>query len=168
MNLFDNNSMREMKSTISRLATHGKPQEEFLFANINEFHNSEGRAMMLKAQDYYKNENDILERKRYYINRRGVKQEVTNLSNSKLPQPFMRKLTDQKVNYLLSKQLSIQCDDDKFAEVLNEYLGKRFLRTLKNVGKHAIINGIAWIQVYYDKTGKLSFKRIPSEEIIPF
>lgn len=168
MNLFDNNSMREMKSTIFRLATHGKPQEEFLFANINEFHDSEGRAMMLKAQDYYKNENDILERKRYYIDRRGVKQEVTNLSNSKLPQPFMRKLTDQKVNYLLSKQLSIQCDDDKFAEVLNEYLGKRFLRTLKNVGKHAIINGIAWIQVYYDKTGKLSFKRIPSEEIIPF
>ena len=165
---YQNSAMNEIKNKITKLSNHGRPQEEFLFANINEFQDSEKRKTMLTAQDYYKNENDIKDRKRYYIDRKGVKQEVTNLSNSKLLHPFMRKLTNQKVNYLLSKELSIQCDNELFSEALGEYINKKFLKMLKNVGKDAIVNGIAWVQVYYDYDGKLNFKRIPSEEIIPF
>lgn len=165
---FQTTAMMDIKNKITKLSNLGKPQEEFLFSNINEWQESERRKLMLKAQDYYTNDNDIKDRKRYYIDRKGVKQEVTNLSNSKLSHPFMRKLTNQKVNYLLSKELSIQCDDDNFSEALTDYVNKAFLKMLKNVGKDAIVNGIAWVQVYYNKQGKLSFKRIPSEEIVPF
>jgi SPP1 family phage portal protein len=168
LNSYQTKAMNDMKSKITRLSNPGKPQEEFLYSNINEFQDSEKRKTMLKAQEYYTNDNDIKDRKRYYIDRKGVQQEVKNLSNSKLAHPFMRKLTNQKVNYLLSKELSIQCDDVKFSEALTDYVNKKFLKMLKNVGRDAIVNGIAWVQAYYNKQGQLSFKRIPSEEIIPF
>lgn len=161
-------SFGELKSKISRLEEINKPEQDFLFANINDWMNSAKRKMMLTAQEYYLNRNDIKDRKRYYIDRQGNKREVTNLSNNKLCHPFMRKLTDQKVDYLLSKEFAINCDDENFAELLNRYLDKKFRRLLKNVGKQAVINGIAWLQVYYNGVGELCFKRIPSEEVIPF
>lgn len=165
---YQNLSITELKSKISRLSNLGKPEQAFLYANITEWQLSHKRAIMLKAQGYYKNENDINERKRYYIDRKGIKQEAKNVSNSKLAHPYVRKLTKQKVNYLLSKPLSIQTDDDNFSKQISLYIDKKFLRKLKNIGTDAIINGIAWIQVYYDEKGVLSFKRIPSEEVIPF
>ena len=114
---FQTNAMLGLKSKISRLANSGEPQEDFLFSNLNEWQASDTRKFMLTAQDYYGNDNDIKDRKRYYIDRKGIRQEAPNLANSKLNHPFMRKLTNQKVNYLLSKEFSIQCDDDKFSEV---------------------------------------------------
>lgn len=165
---FQTNAMLDIKSKISRLANSGKPQEDFLFSNLNEWQESDARKFMLTAQDYYKNDNDIKDRKRYYIDRKGVRQEATNLANSKLSHPDMRKLTNQKVNYLLSKEFSIQCDDEKFSELLGEYLDKKFLKMIKNVGRDAVVNGLAWVQVYYDRLGNLKFKRIPTEEVIPF
>lgn len=165
---FQTNAMLGLKSKISRLANSGKPQEDFLFSNLNEWQESDTRKFMLTAQDYYGNDNDIKDRKRYYIDRKGVKQEATNLANSKLNHPFMRKLTNQKVNYLLSKEFSIQCDDSKFSELLGEYLDKKFLKMIKNVGRDSVVNGLAWVQIYYDRLGNLKFKRIPAEEIIPF
>lgn len=161
-------TLNAFKSKMSVLESLGKPEQDFLFANITEWQNSDTRKLMLTAQDYYGNDNDIKDRKRYYIDRKGNKQEATNLSNSKLAHPFMRKLTNQKVNYLLTKELSIQCDDGLFSEAIGKYIHKKFLRMLKRLGKDAIVNGIAWVQVYYSKDGVLSFKRIPSEEIIPF
>lgn len=161
-------SLGEIKSRISRLTEIGKPEQNFLFSNITDWQLSEKRKFMLTAQDYYNNDADIKDRKREYIDRKGNKQEATNLSNSKLRHPFMRRLTNQKVNYLLSKEPSFSSDNDAFIEALATYLDKKFFKKLKNVGKDAIINGIAWLQVYYDTEGKLCFKRINSEEIIPF
>ena len=62
----------------------------------------------------------------------------------------MRKLTNQKVTYLLSKELAIQSDDEKFNDLVTDYIDKKFLKMLKNVGRDAIVNGIAWLQVYYE------------------
>lgn len=153
---------------ISRLANTGKPQEEFLYANIQEWMASDKRKLMLAAQKYYENDNDITKRVRYYIDRNGVQKEATNLSNAKLPHPYFKKLVNQKVNYLLTQEFSVSCDDDTFLEALGKRLGKEFKRMLKNVGKDAIVNCIAWVQPYYDFTGTLKFKRIPSEEVKPF
>lgn len=160
--------MLNINSRIKRLSNSGIPQEEFLFSSIKEFEDSETRKMMLVAQKYYRNENDITERKRYYIDRKGTRQEAKNLSNSKLVHPFMKKLTNQKISYLLGKEISFQSDDEQFAQELSLYMGKKFFRVLKNVGKDSITNGIAWVQVYYNQDGNLGFKRIPSEEVIPF
>lgn len=165
---YESLAMIEATTRLKRLSSTGQPQESFLYASISEFENSDELAMMKKAQKYYGNDNDINERKRYYIDRKGIKQEVTNLSNTKLPHPYLKKLTNQKVNYLLGKELTIQCDNDKFGDELGKYIGRSFLSILKNTGKNAILNGISWIQPYYNQAGNLKFKRIPSEEVIPF
>lgn len=159
----------KVRNRINRLTDFGKPQEKFLNAIISEFHQSEQRKNMLIAQAYYNNKNEINDRIRTYIDREGSLREAKNLSNTKLAHPFMRKLTNQKVNYLLSKNFSVQVDDDDFAEILaSKYFNKKFLKMLKNVGRDSIVNGIAWVQVYYDHLGNLKFKRIPSEEVIAF
>ena len=166
---YQNQTMFDLKNRMARLSDLGKPREEFLYASIQNFQRGPRRAEMLLGQKYYVNENDITERVRYYIDRKGVKQEVTNLANSQLSHPFMRKLTNQKVNYLLSKDFSVVCEDDTFKALLEkQYFTKRFKKMLKNLGKDAIVNGIAWLQTYYDEMGALQFKRIPSEEVIPF
>ena len=164
---FQTNAISDAKSRISKLIYRGRPQEDFLFSNLNDWQSSGVRKFMLTAQNYYANDNDIKDRKRYFIDRKGIKQEAVNLSNSKLAHPFLRKLTNQKVNYLLSREFSVQCDDDLFNDALTEYFNKKFFNMLKNIGRDSIVNGLAWAQIYYDATGKLNFKRIPSEEVIP-
>lgn len=162
------NAKEGSKETQTKLTTLSKPNENLLHSRVVKWFDSEERKTMLTAQEYYKNNNDILKRKRYYIDRKGVQQEVTNLSNSKLSHPFLRKLTNQKVNYLLSKELSVQTDNETLNDILEQRIDKKFLKMLKNVGRDAIVNGIAWVQVYYNEKGELNFKRIPSQEIIPF
>jgi len=165
---YQNQSLLELRNAQTKLATLSKPKADFLYAAIQEFAESQVRKDMLKAQDYYVNKNDINEAKRTYIDRYGTVKEANNLSNSKLAHPFLRKLVNQKVNHLLSKEFSIQCDDETFAKALAPYMDKQFIKLLKAVGSNAIVNGIAWVEPYYDEMGKLQFKRIPSEEVIPF
>lgn len=160
--------MWNIKSRISKLDNLGEPEKAFLYANIQDWLQSPTRNLMKEAQKYYDNDSEIINRKRYYIDRKGVKTEAENLSNSKLAHPFMRKFVNQKVNFLLAKEFTIVTPNENFNNVLLEYMDKKFRRILKNVGRDAVINGIAWLQVYYDNEGKLSYKRIPSEEIIPF
>jgi SPP1 family phage portal protein len=162
------NLMDDMNYRISRLNNTGKPQEEFLYSNMWEFKNSDERKLMLTAQKYYENKNDICDRKRYYIDRMGIKRETENVANSKLSHPYLRKITNQKVNYLLSKEFTISCENKQFLKAINKRFNKSFRRMLKNIGKDAIIKGIAWVQPYYDSKGELKFKRIPAEEIKPF
>lgn len=150
------------------LSNKGKPKEEFIYANINEWLKSDKLKMIHLGNRYYENDPDIKERKRFSIGRKGEKIEETRLSNAKLAHPFMRKLTNQKVNYLLSKPFSIQTNNDQFLKVLYKYFDKNFHRMLKNVGKDAIKGGIAWVQPYYNEQGVLCFKRIPNTEVIPF
>jgi SPP1 family phage portal protein len=124
---------------------------------------------MLVAETYYKNKNtEMTDRKIYYIDRKGNKKEATNLSNTKLRHPFMKKLVNQKVNYLLSKPFSVKCEDENFTADLMKYLDDDFMMMIKNVGKHAIIKALSWVQVYYNENGELKFKRIPTEEVLPF
>ncbi|MDR6880369.1 phage portal protein [Bacillus sp. 3255] len=97
----------------------------------------------------------------------GASIEANNLANNKLPHGFIRKLVDQKVGYLLSKALSIQTENTAYEDLLKDFFNKSFLRLLQSVGREAINKGKAWVHIYYSPTGKLSLKRIPSEECIP-
>ncbi|MGF7049146.1 SPP1 family phage portal protein [Paenibacillus sp. DS2015] len=141
---------------------------EIITQEISDFKGSERRKLMLTGQEYYEMQTDILKNHRTGIGEGGRIVDVDNLANNKLVHGFIRKLVDQKVGYLLSKPFGIQTDgNDPYKEALESYLGKSFKRLLRNVGKNAINKGIGWIQVYYNDKGELSFKLIPSEEIVP-
>lgn len=141
--------------------------EEKIKRQITKYRGTEQYQTMEVAQRYYRNQGDILHRVREYLDRRGVKVEIASLSNARLAHPYMRKLTLQKVNYLLSKELTLQTDNEALASVLRGHFTHEFLNVLKSLGKDAVVNGLAWLQVYYDDEGKLKFKRIPPREIVP-
>lgn len=152
---------------VGLVSNYGQPQIDFLTECIKEYRDSEVYKTMEVGRNYFFNKNDIIHRERFYIDRKGEPVKTELLSNNKLAHPFMRKLVNQKVNYLLSKDFTIR-GDETYVEKLNDYFNDRFRLTLVNTGKESIRCGIAWMQVYYNTEGKLKFKHIPSSEIIPF
>ena len=152
---------------VAMVSNYGQPQEEFLVEAIREYRDSRVFKDMKIAKNYFFNRNDICERQRYYIDRQGQPVGCELLTNSRLSHPFVRKLVNQKINYLLSKEFTIQ-GDEQYVQKLREYFNDKFKLTLTNVGSASVISGVAWMQAYYNEEGKLKFKHIPSEEIIPF
>lgn len=141
--------------------------EQIIKLEIDEWLRSTERQWMLTGQRYYIGDNDILQRKRTVIGEGGIQVEAQNLANNKLVHNFTRKLVDQKVGYLLGLPLTVQTNNETYQKLLNEIFNKRFMRLIKNIGKEAINKGKAWLHVYYNDDGELSFKKIPSEEVIP-
>lgn len=151
-----------------RLASLEQPNIDFLNGSIQEFKASVERKDMLTAQEYYRNDTEIMKRVRYYLDRYGSKKELDILANNRISYPYLRMLVNQKVNYLLSKPITFKTEIEGFSELLGEKFGRPFMRKLRKVGTHAILNGLSWMQVYYSEQGELEFKRIPSEQVIAF
>ena len=124
---------------------------------IKEFKSSEQYKIMVEAEQYYRNRSDVQRKTN----------DVANRSNCKIEHPILKKLVDQKVNYLLSKPWTVDTSNKAYAEALGEIFDARFRKKIKSLGKNAIKSGIAWIQPYFDEDGKLAFMLIPSTEIIP-
>ncbi|MCD9026038.1 phage portal protein [Cohnella sp. NL03-T5] len=143
--------------------------EQAIIKNEIELWNkSEARSWMIIGQRYYRVKNDILDRKRMVIGDGGIMIEDKNLANNHITHGFLRKLTDQKVGYLLSKPMSIKTKKAEFLKLLEDFFNKRFAQTLKNLGKEAVNKGKAWLHPYYDEQGEFRLMKIPSEEGIPF
>jgi len=166
-------------STTAERSTSKGEQISFITALISEFESSPARLYMDVAQKYYENENKILEAKRSVIGRdpetnAAILMDSKVLSNNTLSHNFLKKLTRQKIGYMLGKPFTLSTNhvDDEVASAMFEelrvgYFDMNFHKMLKNIGRDSIIKGISWLLVYYDEFGKLKFKRCASEEVIP-
>lgn len=162
-------SSQLLAAQLEYYSNDGQPLRDFLMANISEWLSSREFKDMVDGERYYGNENPaIMSRERKVIGRNGEMVRAPYLANNKLPHPYLRKLTKQKIGYLLSKPFTVTSSNETFQEALAEYFDKDFYRLIKNVGKDAIVSGKAWIQPYYDPKGNLKFKRIPPQEVMPF
>lgn len=159
--------MDELISIIERGASKKATIEQIIKIEIDLWSRSINRYWMLTGDRYYRGEHDILSKKRTIIGDNGKLVEVTTVANNRIAHPFMRKVVDQKIGYLLGKPMGIETDEGRYQNLLDGIFDKNFMRLLVALGKEAIIKGIAWLHVYYDETGGFKFKRIPSEEIIP-
>jgi SPP1 family phage portal protein len=160
--------MQNLIDIIENGAKSAMTIEQIVNKEITDWLRSQERTWMLVGDRYYAGSQDILKRKRTSIGEGGVEVEVKNLANNRLVHGFVRKLVDQKVGYLLSKPISVQTDNNSYRDLLNTFFDKKFMRLLMNTGKEAVNKGKAWLHVYYDEDGQLHFKKIPSEQIIPF
>lgn len=124
------------------------------------------REEMEKGRAYYAGQNDILTRERSIIIRKH-KFNLNHLSNNRIAHPFLRKLVDQKIGYLLALPFSAHTDDEALAERLGDFFDKAFLRQLKAVGRDAVVCGAGWMAVYYDEAGQLRTRRIAPETVAP-
>lgn len=148
----------------------------FLEREITKWLESPERKMMLTGDAYYDYEQAINHRKRMVIvdsvgkdrNRQAVWKENKELPNNHDCDNQYAKMVDQKVNYLLSKPVTLQCENDAYVDALKQVFNKRFQRTLKNLGKDAYNCGIGWLYPYYDEKGKFRIKKFNPWEILPF
>jgi SPP1 family phage portal protein len=141
-------------------------KEELIKIYIDEFNVSKERQLMIKGENYYKVENDILDRQMIrYENDTPVPDETK--ANNKLAHGYMRILVEDKVNYLLVKPYTMECEDKKYLDTVKDTLGKRFQKKLAQLGVEASNKGIAWLHPYIDSKGEFKTMKIPSEQCIP-
>lgn len=141
-------------------------KEELIKIYIDEFEASKERELMIKGENYYKVENDILKRKMIrYEDEKPVEDETK--TNNKLAHGFMKNLVDDKVNYLLVKPYTLNCDDEEYLKSVKEILGKRFQKKLSQLGTEASNKGIAWLHPYISSKGEFKTMKIDSEQGIP-
>lgn len=158
-------------------SSQGNEQTAFIQAMITEYQSSAPYKFMAIAQRYYENDPDIKEKKRTVIGKdmenNAVLKESKVLSNNKLQHNFMKKLTRQKIGYMLGKPFTLTAvhEDDAeaaaFFKAAEDYLDMPFFKFVKNVGRDSIVKGIGWVQVYYNEAGHLKMRRCAPEEIIP-
>ena len=159
--------MEQIKRIIELGAKSAMTLEDIIETEIAEWLGSIERQWMLIGQRYYNGDTDILNRVRTVIGEDGEQVEAVNVANNRLTHNFVRKLVDQKVGYLFGLPMTVRTSNEIYQKYLDEIFNKGFLRMFKDLGKEAINKGKAWLHVYYNEEGKLSFKKIPSEEIIP-
>lgn len=162
---------------IADSSPQGSQQTAFIQAMITAFEDSAAYKFMEVAQRYYENDPDIKEKKRTVIGKdmenNAVLKESKVLSNNKLRHNFMKKLTRQKIGYMLGKPFTLtevreaDAEAKAFFESLQDYLDMGFYKFIKNVGRDSIVKGIGWVQVYYNEAGELKTRRCAPEEIIP-
>ena len=166
-----------INSQIADSSPQGRQQTEFIQAVVTEFRGSDSYKFMAVAQRYYENQTDIREKKRTVIAKdlenNAILKESKVLSNNKLHHNFMKKLTRQKIGYMLGKPFTLtetrQSDEkaSSFFEAVQDYLDMAFYKFIKNVARDSIVKGIGWVQVYYNEAGALKFRRCAPEEITP-
>lgn len=141
---------------------------DFVRKEINRFINSPRRMSMLKGNAYYKGQHDILRRKRTVIGKDGELVEIDNLPNDRLVNNQYGKLVDQKVNYLLGKQITFNTDNKAYSSLLNkDIFNSDFDRLMLEIGEDSLNCGIGWVYVHYDELGTLKFSRLKPWQIIP-
>ena len=141
--------------------------EQYIVNEINAFKMSRKRKAMLDGEKYYNGIHDILARVRTVIGEDGKLEEIKNLPNNRIVDNQYKKMVDQKNNYLLGQPITIDSDNDAYANMLNKLFGKKFQRILKSVGEDSLNCGIGWMLVHYNEKGEFSFKRIKPYEVIP-
>lgn len=140
--------------------------EEILLTEIEEFNSSDKRAWMLIGDRYYRVDNDINNRKITRQTEYGAIEDGSR-ANNKLAHGFVKNLVDEKIAYLLTKDYSLQCDNEEYIKKVKDVLGKYFQYTFSNLGNEASNKGIAWLQVYINEQGKFGTMLIPAEQCVP-
>lgn len=141
--------------------------DDIVRAEVEAWENDQRKKLMQLGEEYYLVHNDILDRVRTMIDENGREVPVKNLADNRIPHGFMRKLVDQKTDYLLAKPFMVETENKAYQKELDNIFDMELRKKIKHAGTDSINAGIGWMHIYYDENGKLSFKRIPPQECIP-
>lgn len=147
----------ETERTLAQLARSGAMSWEQIISNeIAEFKASDSCAIIKRAEQYYRNRSSV----------QNKQNEVRRRSNTKIEHAIVRKLVDQKADYLLSKPFTVSADTGQYGKALDELFDNAFRMKLYSFVKAAVKSGIAYLIPYF-KENKLRFVRVPADELIP-
>lgn len=133
---------------------------------IYEFNSSDKRQLMLTGERYYEVDNDIFNRRITKVVN-GQLVEETYKANNKLAHSKYKNMVDEKISYLLTRDLTLKCDNEEYLNKVKDILGKKFQYRITGLGYEASNKGIGWLQAYVDEEGRFNTMVIPSEQCIP-
>lgn len=123
--------------------------KEFLYKILNEYKQSDEYNQILTSYEYYSNKHDIRFKQRKAIGPNGTTQIINNIPNSKIMDNRYAILVDQKKNYLLSRPITVECEDAVYHKrVTTDLLNDKFQKTLKNVGEDSLLANMGYIYPY--------------------
>ena len=126
---------------------------------VKDYQTSEIYQWLLNGKRYYDGDHDIKKRERKDADGKVLE----NLPNSKLVHPFLWKIINQEVDFLMGRNFLVASG--------NKTLTDAFTDDLRDVIRQGVIEslsgGYAFLQVYFTSEGVLKFKVIPSEQIVP-
>lgn len=159
---------RRINDIVTAGAANKMSDMKFLERELKKFISSPDRKHMIDGDLYYDYEHAIKNKKRTVIGEGGQMKEDIHLPNNRFTDNQYGMMVDQKVNYLLSKPVTFNTENEQYVEALKQIFNKRFHRTLKNLGKDSYNGGIGWLYVYYDENGDFRIKKFHPWEVKPF
>lgn len=147
----------ETAITLAQLERSGAMTWEQIISNeIAEFRASDKYALMKQAESYYRN--------RSAVQTKG--NDIAKRSNTHIEHPIIRKLVNQKADYLLSKPFTVSGDSKAYTAALSELFDDELRAKIKSLAKNAVKSGIAYLIPYFEDNA-LRFMSVPSDELIP-
>lgn len=156
------------------IINNGNNIKDSVYSMLSLFRYSEYIDNIKESNLYYKNKNlEISKKRRTYINPKTDKIENnTNLENTRINNPFLRKLVDQKVKFAISKDLLIDFANDdetlkkEYIDLWNQFYNEETKLIIQMITTNTIKNGIGWGYMYIDN-GKLKITKVDSDEVYP-
>lgn len=139
---------------------------KFCKYKISEMEKSDRYKAMQKGRDYYDGKHEVDSKMRQAIGPNGRLVEITNVPNCRYKNNQYAKLVDQKVNYMVTKPPNISANDEKYQELVSDYMDLRFVRTLNYITIDMLNCGIGWMYLYTDGE-ELKYTRMDPLEIFP-
>ena len=166
--------MDRIKMIISEGAKKGLVLSKFIDTQINEFKGSDTFKEMIEGSRYFKNEGDIKNKRRMFINEKGQEEVAPHLKNYQLKHPIIYKMINQKAGYLLRKKPTIkqvigkdEKEDQGYKDILKDIFNNKMHKRLKYTLIEAVKRGIGWWQLYIDEDGDLKVRLRYATRIIP-
>lgn len=166
--------MDKIKMIIAEGAKKGMELSKFIDLQINDFKQSNTYKEMIEGSKYFKNEGDIENKQRIYINKDGMEEIAPHSKNYILKHPILYKMINQKAGYLLRKKPTIkqviaknEKEDEEYKEILKTLFNNKMHKRLKYTLIEAVKRGISWWQIYIDNNGDLKARLRYATRIIP-
>lgn len=147
----------ETARTLAQLEQSGAMTWEQIISNeIQLFKTSDKCAMIQSAEQYYRNRSGV----------QSKTNDIAKRSNTKIEHSIIRKLVNQKADYLLSRPFTVSGESAAYSDALAEFFGDELREKIKSFAKKAVKSGISYLVPYFEGS-TLRFMSVPSDELIP-
>ncbi|GJM72986.1 hypothetical protein HMSSN036_52020 [Paenibacillus macerans] len=96
--------------------------DEIVQMEVSDWENDKRRKLMEVGEEYYLVHNDVLKREKKTIDENGREVKAEHVADNRIPHGFVRKLVDQKTDYLLAKPFMVETDNSEYQKELDEIL----------------------------------------------
>lgn len=161
------NAIKNFFSGGDKLQQFTNVNQSTLLTLYDDFLMSERYKWMKTGTDYYDGKQEILEREiGYWDNDTFVCDETQ--PNNKVIFNYAKFISDQKVDYSLSKDPTLESDNEQYQSLLETMLSNNdFLYNLNVSGLESSNSGTAWWHPYVDAKGEFKFIIVPANQCVP-